>query len=164
MTTDRGPIHAPTALALVAVGGIIAGLTYWGLMIATDPAPSSTPVSVNEDAPVIPDSPGESVLPTPTLEPLPPCPTEDSTGCYWDGDSMGNGDGEDIVSQPGEEPVTEPSSGGSIPADNPDPGYTLETWPHTIGDTIVCGHNARPAIDYREDVGYWAYCEEALVP
>lgn len=28
--------------------------------------------------------------PTPTL---PPCPTEDSVSCYWDGDSMGNGHG-----------------------------------------------------------------------
>lgn len=34
---------------------------------------------------------------TPTLPPLPasatPCPTEDSVGCYWDADTMGNGTG-----------------------------------------------------------------------
>lgn len=24
---------------------------------------------------------------------LPPCPTEDSVGCYWDAPTMGNGDG-----------------------------------------------------------------------
>lgn len=29
--------------------------------------------------------------------PLPPCPTEDSTGCYWDADTMGNGEGEDSI-------------------------------------------------------------------
>lgn len=29
---------------------------------------------------------------------LPPCATEDSTGCYWDADTMGNGLGEDVVS------------------------------------------------------------------
>lgn len=24
---------------------------------------------------------------------LPPCPTEDSAGCYWDASQMGNGEG-----------------------------------------------------------------------
>lgn len=33
---------------------------------------------------------------------LPPCPTEDSTGCYWDADTMGNGLGHDVVT-PSEE-------------------------------------------------------------
>lgn len=28
---------------------------------------------------------------------LPPCATEDSTGCYWDSDTMGNGIGNDVV-------------------------------------------------------------------
>ncbi len=28
---------------------------------------------------------------------LPPCPTEDSTGCYWDAQTMGNGVGNDVV-------------------------------------------------------------------
>lgn len=28
-----------------------------------------------------------------TLSDLPPCPTEDSTGCYWDASQMGNGEG-----------------------------------------------------------------------
>lgn len=28
---------------------------------------------------------------------LPPCATEDSTGCYWDADTMGNSQGEDVV-------------------------------------------------------------------
>lgn len=28
---------------------------------------------------------------------LPPCATEDSTGCYWDADTMGNGMGNDLV-------------------------------------------------------------------
>lgn len=26
-----------------------------------------------------------------------PCPTEDSTGCYWDADTMGNGHGNSFV-------------------------------------------------------------------
>jgi hypothetical protein len=28
---------------------------------------------------------------------LEPCPTEDSTDCYWDADTMGNGRGNDLV-------------------------------------------------------------------
>lgn len=28
---------------------------------------------------------------------LPPCPTEDSTGCYWDAQTRGNGRGQDVV-------------------------------------------------------------------
>lgn len=28
---------------------------------------------------------------------LPPCATEDSTGCYWDADTRGNGTGHDVV-------------------------------------------------------------------
>jgi hypothetical protein len=28
---------------------------------------------------------------------LAPCPTEDSTGCYWDADTMGNGRGNDVI-------------------------------------------------------------------
>lgn len=30
-------------------------------------------------------------------EPLPACPTEDSTGCYWDAETMGNRQGHDVV-------------------------------------------------------------------
>lgn len=32
-----------------------------------------------------------------TTPDLPPCATEDSEGCYWDADTMGNGLGEDVV-------------------------------------------------------------------
>ena len=28
---------------------------------------------------------------------LPPCATEDSVGCYWDAETMGNGSGVDVV-------------------------------------------------------------------
>lgn len=34
---------------------------------------------------------------------LPPCQSEDSTGCYWDGDTMGNGIGHDYVTVTGGE-------------------------------------------------------------
>lgn len=30
-------------------------------------------------------------------KPLPACEFEDSTGCYWDADTMGNGHGQDVV-------------------------------------------------------------------
>lgn len=32
-----------------------------------------------------------------------PCQSEDSTGCYWDGDTMGNGIGHDYVTVTGGE-------------------------------------------------------------
>jgi hypothetical protein len=32
-------------------------------------------------------------------EPLPPCPTEDSTGCYWDAALAGNGRGESFIAE-----------------------------------------------------------------
>lgn len=28
---------------------------------------------------------------------LPPCPTEDSTGCYWDAAARGNGEGVSFI-------------------------------------------------------------------
>jgi len=33
----------------------------------------------------------------PTPPPLAPCPTEDSTGCYWDAAAQGNGVGTSFV-------------------------------------------------------------------
>lgn len=32
-----------------------------------------------------------------SLGALYPCATEDSTHCYWDGETMGNGTGQDVV-------------------------------------------------------------------
>lgn len=37
------------------------------------------------------------MAPALTVPSLPPCVTEDSTGCYWDGETMGNGTGRDVV-------------------------------------------------------------------
>lgn len=37
------------------------------------------------------------MAPALTAPSLPPCLTEDSTGCYWDADTQGNGDGRDVV-------------------------------------------------------------------
>lgn len=37
-------------------------------------------------------------------------------------------------------------------------------WGFSSGDTLVCGQGAKPALDYRGDaIGWWAYCEPALV-
>lgn len=96
-----------------------------------------------------------------------PCPVEDSWNCYWDAANMGNGDGSSFWTDAEGEthypvfdeyendpPVDEPTAGtGEVPAD----------WPYTTGETLVCGQDAKPAIDYREDVGWWAYCEPALI-
>jgi hypothetical protein len=43
---------------------------------------------------------------------------------------------------------------------NPEKVTLPSEWP---GDTIVCGLGAKPALDYRDDIGWWAYCEPALV-
>lgn len=54
--------------AALAVGALLGVLLCWGVIIATDQP-----------------------------EALPPCATEDSTGCYWDADTMGNGEGHSFV-------------------------------------------------------------------
>lgn len=36
---------------------------------------------------------GVLALTMPSVPALPPCPTEDSTACYWDAQQHGNGDG-----------------------------------------------------------------------
>lgn len=41
--------------------------------------------------------PKPEVVPTPEPKLLPPCATEDSENCYWDADTMGNGEGHDVV-------------------------------------------------------------------
>lgn len=35
----------------------------------------------------------------PSSDSLPPCKSEDSTSCYWDADTMGNGYGHDVVNR-----------------------------------------------------------------
>jgi hypothetical protein len=37
------------------------------------------------------------MAPALTVPGLPPCVTEDSTGCYWDAETQGNGTGHDVV-------------------------------------------------------------------
>lgn len=87
---------------------------------------------------------------------LPPCEVEDADNCYWDAATMGNGEGRSFVTIDGETTYTEPEKSAAAYID-------VEGWPYTTGETIVCGQDAKPAIDYREDVGWWAYCEPALV-
>ena len=60
------------------VGLMLAVLAIWAVSMIAEPDPADvTPAVVNED--------------------LPPCETEDSTGCYWDADTRGNGEGDDVV-------------------------------------------------------------------
>jgi hypothetical protein len=90
-------------------------------------------------------------------EDLPPCPTEDSTGCYWDAETQGNGEGEDVVTPRQKEP---------------DPGPTFVPPVIPIGDditrdnpTVVVTEN--PGIPYRVDhtwysvTTYYTYVETA---
>lgn len=78
-------------VAQVALGIVLALMAQWALTILTDPP-----------APV----------PTPTS--LPACETEDSTGCYWDAQTMGNGRGQDVVTLEPEPEVNEDH--GGLPA------------------------------------------------
>lgn len=45
-----------------------------------------------------PDLPPLTKVSESTPGSLPPCAEEDSDNCYWDADTMGNGQGDDIVS------------------------------------------------------------------
>lgn len=72
--------HAVSLSIGVGIGFGIAWLTVGA--IEPVPEPTSTVVAV--------------VTPEPIA--LPPCPTEDSVNCYWDADTMGNGEGTDSVS------------------------------------------------------------------
>lgn len=40
-----------------------------------------------------------ALAPSGGSESLPPCEYEDSTSCYWDADTMGNGRGNDVVNR-----------------------------------------------------------------
>lgn len=117
---------------------------------------------------------------------LPPCATEDSTDCLWDADTRGNGEGTSFVDVDGEtytlvptptptptaepEPVAAPvnedpaTSAGAAQSPQWESPDGVADWPYTTGETLVCGQGAKPAIDHRDDaVGWWAYCEPALV-
>lgn len=58
------------------VGFLGALLLCWAFLLITTPDENDRGV-VNED--------------------LPPCATEDSTGCYWDADTRGNRHGDDVI-------------------------------------------------------------------
>lgn len=73
LNEDRRPrtrlrIRWGAVAAQLLLGALLGALAVWALEVATDPAGG-----------------------------LPPCPTEDSNGCYWDGDTRGNKTGLSFV-------------------------------------------------------------------
>jgi hypothetical protein len=65
-------------IAAIITAALVFAVMLWMLHLATD-HPAHPPVEIiNEDG-------------------LAPCPTEDSTDCYWDADTMGNGHGRDVI-------------------------------------------------------------------
>lgn len=54
---------------------MVAGITYLAVEALTEPVPALIPAHVT----------------------LPPCPEEDSTGCYWDAETRGNGLGRSVI-------------------------------------------------------------------
>jgi len=177
-------------LAYAVIGGAIGGIALTACIAAVtspeDTAPTPTPTAT--EAPIVVEVTGE---PTPTESPLslPPCPTEDSDGCYWDADTMGNHKGTDSVTVPIPEYPTE-----GMPDDfNPDTDSTppIPTDPASceangkvtaedgscVGEgfwndnarqdydtgILDCGVNAAPAVDQDPWGNWWAYCEPALI-
>jgi hypothetical protein len=104
------PVVAPRTVtirwdsALTAISTFAIGLVL-GVTVAT--SVMSAAAVVNEDHAVVNEDPYSGVPACTDRiadaggichgEPLPPCPTEDSTGCYWDAQTMGNGRGRDEV-------------------------------------------------------------------
>ena len=148
--------------AFTLIGGALIGLTLAGCVAATTPddaapmpAKDMTPIAVVTPAPEVTPTPNESTLS------LPPCPTEDSDGCYWDADTMGNGTGTDVVTPPAPAPAPAPvTKRAPRPADT-----ERATGPVTEYDegVLFCGVNAKPALDMDPYGNWWAYCEPALV-
>ena len=80
-------MSAPTTKLKVRWAAVIVQLltgVLLGMLAAWALTGGGIPASVNED------------------ELLPPCATEDSTGCYWDAGTRGNGQGSDVVTLEGE--------------------------------------------------------------
>lgn len=147
-----------TTRTLTTAAALILGA---GLGVATMACIAAT------DAPETPDQPGLIVTEQPAETPLPelpPCPTEDSTGCYWDADVQGNQAGTDVVTQP-EYPTEgmpedfDPETDSTAPIEVPYDGR----WDTVPGDVLACGPDAAPAIDYNDVWGWWAYCEPAML-
>lgn len=75
--SERGKEHSAW-IVVIAIVALIIGAVYaaW----TSQPAPEPTPTFTDMQLPM-----------------LPPCETEDSNNCYWDADTMGNGEGHDSI-------------------------------------------------------------------
>lgn len=80
-----------TLMAGILLGMLIMGVLAWGFILVTDAPATGAPRCTD----AIADAGG-----TCYGEPLPPCPTEDSVGCYWDAATMGNGTGRSYTVEP----------------------------------------------------------------
>lgn len=177
-------VHWRRVAGTVTAGMLVAGGAITWLNMYEDqeiPRCSDETTGICEGAPL--DVIEQSAAPVQNSETdwtqgLPPCAQEDSDNCYWDAANMGNGKGKSFVTIDGtttyedgtvvtwDEPATEPwvQPCTSYIADHGGicKGEPID-WPYSNAETLVCGHDAKPALDYREDVGWWAYCEPALV-
>lgn len=127
--------------ALTALAGSILGITLVGCLGFAGAEDEIDPV---KETGVIEVQPAEAE------KELPACPTEDSENCYWDAQTMGNEQGEDVVTIT-DDPVQ--------PVEMPYEGQ----WDEVPEGTLICGKDAAPALDYNEVWGWWAYCEPAMV-
>ncbi|QIG59109.1 hypothetical protein SEA_RUBYRALPH_101 [Microbacterium phage RubyRalph] len=130
------------------------------------PAKDSAPLDARMPAVTVTSPPVVTALPVVSLasaDSLPPCPTEDSEGCYWDASEQGNGDGADVVTPV---PETAPEVPAPVTEWAPRPADTERaTGPVQEYDegVLFCGVGAKPALDVDPFGNWWAYCEPALI-
>lgn len=134
---------------MAMLGGTVGALVLVGVAMSQPPVDEPTPT------PIVTEEPRPAEVPLP--EELPLCPTEDSVDCYWDADKQGNQLGTDVVNPP--EPAPVDPEAPVAPVEMPYEGQ----WDEIPDGTLICGEGAKPAIDYNEVWGWWAYCEPALV-
>jgi hypothetical protein len=78
------------------VGFLLTLVVAVGFLAVTDAAYRAEPAPLPACTDQIADAGGMCQGPL-VDDALPPCPTEDSTGCYWDAQSRGNRQGADVV-------------------------------------------------------------------
>lgn len=72
----------------------------------------------------------------------------------------------EVAPPPAPVTIQAPAEEGDDPAPATEPEGPLVEWHAMDEGPLICGPNAKPALDFNEHTGWgwWAYCEPALVP
>ena len=137
MMSRRGRI----LLGVCAVGftASVSAVIGTSLSITVQPVQSQAHAVEEEGPLVIESTPTPTPTPTPTVEVAPP---------------------------PAPVTIQAPAEEGDDPAPATEPEGPLTEWHAMDEGPLICGPNAKPALDFNESTGWgwWAYCEPALVP